>query len=305
MFDSDIMPMGGMRQQQPHFDTSETVYVSGMALLKMLKHGKSGIPVEVCGLMLGRFIDDYTVHVVDVFPCPSTGTGTAVEAIDETYQTYMTEMLKLTGRREDVIGWYHSHPGFGVWLSNVDINQQLYWEKINPRCIAVVVDPVQSVRGKVIIGAFRCIPQTQMGFQPASEPRETTSFVGSLEKPSIKALVRGLNRLYYQLPVAYKMNTFEQQMLMSLNRPTWVAGFDLPSFVSREEQEIAKIQKMTLCADTYRHSIIEEEGLSHSDYVTRHVGKVDPKQYIKENAEEISEKEASQLIRLSIDGTAF
>ena len=172
--------MEGMRTQPAHFDTSETVYVSGMALLKMLKHGKSGIPLEVCGLMLGRFIDDYTVHVVDVFPVPSTGTGTAVEAIDEVYQISMTKMLKSVGRQEDVIGWYHSHPGFGVWLSNVDINQQLYWEKINPRCIAVVVDPVQSVRGKVIIGAFRCIPQNQMTFQPNTEPRETTSFIGSL-----------------------------------------------------------------------------------------------------------------------------
>ncbi len=23
-----------------------------------------------------------------------------------------------------VVGWYHSHPGFGCWLSNVDINTQ-------------------------------------------------------------------------------------------------------------------------------------------------------------------------------------
>lgn len=23
-----------------------------------------------------------------------------------------------------VVGWYHSHPGFGCWLSSVDINTQ-------------------------------------------------------------------------------------------------------------------------------------------------------------------------------------
>ena len=23
-----------------------------------------------------------------------------------------------------VVGWYHSHPGFGCWLSGVDINTQ-------------------------------------------------------------------------------------------------------------------------------------------------------------------------------------
>ena len=27
---------------------------------KMLKHGRAGVPMEVMGLMLGEFIDDYT-----------------------------------------------------------------------------------------------------------------------------------------------------------------------------------------------------------------------------------------------------
>ena len=27
-------------------------------------------------------------------------------------------------RPEAVVGWYHSHPGFGCWLSSVDINTQ-------------------------------------------------------------------------------------------------------------------------------------------------------------------------------------
>jgi hypothetical protein len=27
-------------------------------------------------------------------------------------------------RPEMVVGWYHSHPGFGCWLSSVDINTQ-------------------------------------------------------------------------------------------------------------------------------------------------------------------------------------
>jgi proteasome lid subunit RPN8/RPN11 len=27
-------------------------------------------------------------------------------------------------RPEMVVGWYHSHPGFGCWLSSVDVNTQ-------------------------------------------------------------------------------------------------------------------------------------------------------------------------------------
>lgn len=41
---------------------SECVYISSLALLKMLKHGRAGVPMEVMGLMLGEFVDDYTVQ---------------------------------------------------------------------------------------------------------------------------------------------------------------------------------------------------------------------------------------------------
>ena len=103
-------------------DTSETTHISSLALLKMLKHGRAGVPMEVMGLMLGEFIDDYTVQVVDVFAMPQSGTGVSVEAVDPVFQTKMLDMLKQTNRPQMVVGWYHSHPGFGCWLSGVDIN---------------------------------------------------------------------------------------------------------------------------------------------------------------------------------------
>ena len=49
-----------------------------------------------------------------------------------------------------VVGWYHSHPGFGCWLSGVDINTQQSFEALNQRAVSVVIDPIQSVKGKVI-----------------------------------------------------------------------------------------------------------------------------------------------------------
>jgi hypothetical protein len=42
-------PMG----DQPMVDTAEVVHISSLALLKMLKHGRAGVPMEVMGLMLG------------------------------------------------------------------------------------------------------------------------------------------------------------------------------------------------------------------------------------------------------------
>lgn len=65
------------------------------------------------------------------------GTGVSVEAVDPVFQTKMLEMLAQTGRSEMVVGWYHSHPGFGCWLSSVDINTQQSFEQLNSRAVSV------------------------------------------------------------------------------------------------------------------------------------------------------------------------
>ena len=89
--------------------------------------------------MLGEFIDDYTVRVIDVFAMPQSGTGVSVEAVDPVFQAKMLDMLKQTGRPEMVVGWYHSHPGFGCWLSGVDINTQQSFEALTERTVVCIV----------------------------------------------------------------------------------------------------------------------------------------------------------------------
>lgn len=87
--------------------------------------------------------------------------------------------------------------------------------------MAVVIDPIQSVKGKVVIDAFRTINPTSI--LTGKEARQTTSNIGYLQKPSIqvrneltKALVHGLNRHYYSIAINYRKNDFEQKMLMNL-----------------------------------------------------------------------------------------
>ena len=57
-----------------------------------------GVPMEVMGLMLGEFVDEYTVRVIDVFAMPQSGTGVSVEAVDPVFQAKMLDMLKQTGK---------------------------------------------------------------------------------------------------------------------------------------------------------------------------------------------------------------
>jgi 26S proteasome regulatory subunit N11 len=272
----------GMNQNAPVQDTpnlidnSETVYISSLALLKMLRHGRAGVPMEVMGLMLGEFVDDFTVRVVDVFAMPQSGTGVSVEAVDPVFQTKMMDMLRQTGRPETVVGWYHSHPGFGCWLSSVDINTQQSFEQLTPRAVAVVVDPIQSVKGKVVIDAFRLIaPQTLMMGQ---EPRQTTSNLGHLNKPSIQALIHGLNRHYYSIGIQYRKTGLEENMLMNLHKEVWTEGLELPgNFGDERKRNEEGLKHLVDLAEGYEKRVREEGELTKEQLKTRYVGKVDPK----------------------------
>lgn len=90
---------------------------------------------------------------------------------------------------------------------------------MNKRAVSVVIDPIQSVRGRVVIDAFRLInPQLMMMGQA---PRQTTSNLGHLRKPSIQALIHNLNRHYYSLNIAYRKNDLETSMLLNLHKKRW------------------------------------------------------------------------------------
>lgn len=284
-------------QDQPDLmDTAETVHISSVALLKMLKHGRAGVPLEVMGLMLGEFVDDFTVNVVDVFAMPQSGTGVSVEAVDPVFQTCMMDMLKQVDRPETVVGWYHSHPGFGPWLSSVDVSTQGAFEALNKRAVAVVIDPIQSVRGKVVIDAFRTIPARMAMLQ--KEPRQTTSNLGHLHKPSLVALIHGLNRHYYSIGISYKMTAEEQQCLLNVSN-------HIASAITVEDQAsspLADMIDLAAMADLYARSLREEEGgLSEEQKRTRHVGKRDPRRHLKAASEALV---ASACLRMFQSSTA-
>ncbi|KAI1267464.1 Mov34-domain-containing protein [Xylariaceae sp. FL1019] len=283
-------------------DNSETVYISSLALLKMLRHGRAGVPMEVMGLMLGEFVDDFTVRVVDVFAMPQSGTGVSVEAVDPVFQQKMMDMLTQTGRPESVVGWYHSHPGFGCWLSSVDINTQQSFEQLTPRAVAVVVDPIQSVKGKVVIDAFRLInPQSLMLGQ---EPRQSTSNLGHLNKPSIQALIHGLNRHYYSIGINYRKTALEENMLMNLHKHVWTEALEMEDFRAEGEHNKDRFQKLVGLAEGYEKRVKEETELTKEQLKTRYVGKLDPKKHLEDVGQQLIEDNIVSVSRQMIDKEA-
>lgn len=59
------------------------------------------------------------------------------------------------------------------------------------------------------------------------EPRQTTSVNGHLNKPSIEAMYKGLNKYYYSINLSYKTNPLETKMLLNLYKEKWNTGLKL------------------------------------------------------------------------------
>ena len=88
----------------------------------MVMHARSGGNLEVMGLMLG-YVQHETFIVTDALRLPVEGTETRVNAQSEADE-YMVEFLQQSreaGQMENAVGWYHSHPGYGCWLSGIDV----------------------------------------------------------------------------------------------------------------------------------------------------------------------------------------
>uniref|UniRef100_A0A7S0DFJ5 MPN domain-containing protein n=2 Tax=Amorphochlora amoebiformis TaxID=1561963 RepID=A0A7S0DFJ5_9EUKA len=234
---------------------------------------------------------------------PQSGTGVSVEAVDPVFQTKMLDMLKQTARPEMVVGWYHSHPGFGCWLSGVDINTQQSFEALNKRAVAVVVDPIQSVKGKVVIDAFRLInPQLMMLGQA---PRQTTSNLGHLRKPSIQALIHNLNRHYYSINISYRKNTLEQKMLLNLHKKTWAQGLVIKNAQQHAELNEKMMGQLHHLAKTYSQRLSEEGTKTEEELAVLNVGKIDPKKHLENDVERLMADNIAQSLGAMLDTIIF
>ena len=250
----------------------------------MMKHCRAGVPFEVMGLMVGEVVDEYTITCIDVFSMPQMGTTVSVESVDPVFQQQFMEMMKQVGRDQNVVGWYHSHPGFGPWLSGTDIETQRHMESLGERAVAVVVDPIQSVKGKVVIDAFRSIKQEVM--MSGLEPRQTTSNIGHLSVPNTVALVRGLNKHYYSIAINYRKNEGEQKMLLNLGKSNWSSSLKLDTYSNQEKKNIDSLKRLAKLTDQYNKWIQDETKKTTEEFNVASVGKMNPRVHLARETED-------------------
>lgn len=137
------------------------------------------------------------------------------------------------------------------------------------------------------------------------EPRQTTSNIGHLNKPSIQALIHGLNRHYYSIAINYRKNELEEKMLLNLHKKDWTDGLTLENFTEHTEVNETSVSNMLTLAEAYNKSVQEELTMTPDQLKTRHVGKQDPKRHLEDKVESVMGNNIVMALGTMIDSVSF
>ena len=109
------------------------------------EHAYSNLTAEVGGMLMGT-VSNGTTTIVGAIPALSA----SAEQVTLTFtHEVWEEILQLAAKEfpnESIVGWYHTHPTFGVFLSDYDLFIQENFFNADGH-LALVVDPVQGAYG--------------------------------------------------------------------------------------------------------------------------------------------------------------
>ena len=207
----------------------------------MVMHARTGGDIEVMGLMMG-YVEHETFIVTDALRLPVEGTETRVNAHTEADE-YMVSFLSRSrdaGQLENAVGWYHSHPGYGCWLSGIDVATQNTHQSFQDPFLAVVIDPHRTISaGKVEIGAFRTYPE---GYKPEGQD---SSAEGMAAVPMAKAADFGAHaNRYYSLEISHYKSTLDSKLLEALWNKYWVQTLSSSPLFTNRDYVTAQIEDL-------------------------------------------------------------
>lgn len=117
-------------------------------LQQVIDHAKANLEKEVGGLLAGHVYQEnehFLVQVEAILEAQHTQAGPAFLTITE------KSWLDLLQQRDAIafptLGWYHSHPGVGIFLSTSDQFIHRHFFESQPWYIALVVDPISDEWG--------------------------------------------------------------------------------------------------------------------------------------------------------------
>src|SRR6478735_3214204 len=125
--------------------TQPVVVMEAEVARKIRQHARTSMKAEVCGVLIGN-TDHERMTVEACIPGVNAAQGGAHVTFTQDTWEHIYKIKDAEYPDERIVGWYHSHPGFGVFLSDHDtfIHENFF---SSPRQVAWVYDPHSDEEG--------------------------------------------------------------------------------------------------------------------------------------------------------------
>jgi proteasome lid subunit RPN8/RPN11 len=113
------------------------------------QHAHDNVTVEICGVLVGTLAKDGDGPFANVTAfIRGEAAANKLAEVTFTHDTWARINQEMDSKYADkkIVGWYHSHPDFGVFLSDRDKFIQEHFFS-GPGQVAYVVDPVRGTEG--------------------------------------------------------------------------------------------------------------------------------------------------------------
>jgi proteasome lid subunit RPN8/RPN11 len=136
------------------------VFISQDALDRIRQYASSDLSYELGGVLVGRIARASRRWFVEIRDFIAASKGVSRRASFEftnEAQAHIHDELTTRFPDQKVVGWFHTHPGYGVFLSSADqfIDEHYFNDKHH---IAIVLDPTKP---DVDTGVFVWTPEKQ------------------------------------------------------------------------------------------------------------------------------------------------
>lgn len=137
------------------------------------------------------------------------------------------------------------------------------------------------------------------------EPRQTTSNIGHIQKPSLVALARGLNKYYYSIAINYRKSEIEQRMLLNLNKVNWSQALKQRCYEDNKKSNIETMKTFKRLTADYNKWILEENKTTAKEFAVSSVGKMNPKNHLMSNVDDVMNENVMESLGTMLNTVVF
>jgi proteasome lid subunit RPN8/RPN11 len=207
---TDVEGSKPLRREFPgpcNADVALRVAVERRANAELVAHAKESLEVEVCGVLIGQTCEDAEgvfVHIAAIIRGDAASEASTHVTFTQTTWNTIHKTLERDYPQLKIVGWYHTHPGFGVEFSEMDLFIQKNFFP-GPAQIALVTDPLTGAVAICINTpqGIRYLPKYWVDGreQPCRVPvrNKDTSGIGKASSNSLDATSDEISRLETRL----------------------------------------------------------------------------------------------------------